>query len=80
MNTIKVLFAEDEKTLGMVVRDSLTSRGYDVVWVEDGISAWKQFNNSHFDICILDVMMPGMDGFDLAKRIRVNEKVTPIFF
>ena len=80
MSIIKVLFAEDEKTLGMVVRDSLTSRGYDVVWVEDGISAWKQFNNSYFDICILDVMMPGMDGFDLAKRIRVNEKVTPIFF
>jgi DNA-binding response OmpR family regulator len=80
MNNIKVLFAEDEKTLGMIVRDSLQSRGYDVEWCEDGNSAWKAWNNRDFDICILDVMMPGMDGFELAKRIRVKDTSVPVIF
>lgn len=80
MDNIKVLFAEDEKTLGMIVRDSLQSRGYDVDWQEDGLSAWRAWNNNDFDICVLDVMMPGMDGFELAKRIRIKNTDVPIIF
>ena len=80
MSKINVLFAEDEQTLGMVVRDSLVSRGYEGHWAEDGLRAWRAYSNNSFDICVLDVMMPGMDGFELAKRIRTGNSTIPIIF
>ena len=76
----KVLYVEDDATLGFVTSDNLREEGYDVVLEENGKSALKRFRNEQFDICILDVMLPEMDGFELAEKIRNLNRQVPIIF
>ena len=76
----KILYVEDDPTLGFLTSDSLTREGYQVVLEKDGRSAHKAFKNIQFDICVLDVMLPEMDGFELAKSIRKLNKQVPIIF
>ena len=76
----KILLAEDDENLGFMVQDNLSSLGYSVTWNVDGISAFDSFENGDFEICILDVMMPKMDGFELATRIRQQNDLVPIMF
>lgn len=64
----KVLLAEDDLTLGYVIKDNLADAGYDVVLCPDGQSAIDKFDKAEFDICLLDVMMPHKDGFAVAKK------------
>ena len=66
----QILLVEDDLNLGVLVLDFLTSEGYHVVWKRDGLGALQQLRRQRFDLCILDVGMPGMDGFSLAKNIR----------
>jgi DNA-binding response OmpR family regulator len=77
---IKILYVEDDPSLGFVVQDGLSAAGYTVHLCRDGKSALQQYNQQDYDICVLDVMLPKKDGFSLAIDIRkVNTKV-PILF
>lgn len=77
---IRILLAEDDSNLGFVVQDNLKSNGYQVTLCSDGENALKTFANEHFDMCILDVMMPKKDGFQVAETIRDVNKEVPIVF
>lgn len=76
----KVLLAEDDAALGFVIKDSLEEAGYEVILCADGQTAIERFNKNEFDICLLDVMMPHKDGFEVAKKIRQQSDVVPILF
>ncbi|WP_109832384.1 response regulator transcription factor [Reichenbachiella versicolor] len=76
----KVLLVEDDVSLGFMIKDVLSNNDYDVRWIEDGHRAWDEFGGEGFDLCILDVMMPRMDGFTLSRRIRELDQNIPIIF
>ena len=76
----KILYAEDEVALGKIVLDSLESRGFTVKWVHRGdqvVSAYEEFQP---DICVLDVMMPGKDGFMVDREPKRALKSAPVIF
>lgn len=75
----KILIAEDNDDLRELMEDYLSENGFDVCAKEDGMAAWEIFQEEHFDLVLLDVMMPYMDGFELCKKIRERENV-PILF
>lgn len=76
----KILLAEDDLDLGSVFQQFLELNDFDVHWAKDGEEAWGSFQKQKFDICILDVMMPKMDGFTLAKKIKaINAKIPFLF-
>ena len=79
-NHIKILYVEDDLGLSFVTKDNLELKGYDIIHFEDGQKALERFNEEHFDLCILDVMLPGMDGFKLAEKIRKKNRDVPIIF
>ena len=76
----KVLLAEDDLSLGYVIKDNLEEEGYQVVLCPDGDQALQQFQRDSFDICLLDVMMPNKDGFTVARKIRQKTDLMPILF
>ncbi|AFM03658.1 response regulator with CheY-like receiver domain and winged-helix DNA-binding domain [Bernardetia litoralis DSM 6794] len=76
----KILFVEDDPTLGFVVKDHLSLEGYEIEWIKDGQSAFEIFEKDSFDLCIFDVMLPKLDGFELAKKVRAKNKQIPILF
>ncbi|MDR7210636.1 response regulator transcription factor [Flavobacterium piscis] len=76
----KILYAEDDETLAFLTKDNLEQNNYEVVHCSDGKSGLESFKNDHFDICILDIMMPKMDGFELATEIRKSNTNIPIIF
>lgn len=76
----KILLAEDDENLGMLLREYLINRGYNTDLVLDGEEGYKSFSEHEYDICILDVMMPKKDGFALAKDIRMGNSDVPIIF
>ena len=76
----KILLAEDDENLGFMIEDNLQEAGHEVSWCTDGASALTQFETSDFELCILDVMMPKMDGFELAAAIRTKDEFIPIIF
>jgi DNA-binding response OmpR family regulator len=80
MGTIKVLLAEDETALAHIVRESLEERQYEVVLCPNGKVAFEQYEAQKPDILVLDVMMPLMDGFEVARKIRAIDRQTPIIF
>jgi DNA-binding response OmpR family regulator len=80
MNKTKVLLAEDEASLGMIVKESLETRGFTVFHAENGEEAFEVYKKENPDILVLDVMMPKKDGFTLAKEIRLDNKKIPIIF
>jgi DNA-binding response OmpR family regulator len=77
---LKILLAEDDLNLGILLVDYLEAEGFDVKLCKDGELALKMFHNSRFDLCLLDVMMPQLDGFSVAKAIKLINKKTPIIF
>lgn len=79
-NPIRILLAEDEPSLGMIVKESLMQRNFDVTLCPEGSNAWETFHQFTFDVLVLDVMMPKKDGFTLAKEIRQVDKHIPIVF
>jgi DNA-binding response OmpR family regulator len=80
MNPIKVLLAEDETSLAHIVRESLEEREYKVILCPNGKVALEQYEAQKPDILVLDVMMPLMDGFEVARKVRANDRQTPIIF
>ena len=70
MSKGRILYVEDDLTLSFVTRDNLEMRGYSVDFCEDGVTALEKIASQSYDICILDVMLPQMDGFTLARKIR----------
>ncbi len=76
----KVLLVEDDPNLGTVLQEYLNIKGFETQLCKHGEEGWTVFNQSPFDICILDVMMPFMDGFTLSKKIRSINKDVPIIF
>lgn len=76
----KILLAEDDLNLGILLVDYLEGEGYAVKLCEDGELALEAFKNESFDLCLLDVMMPKLDGFMLAKNIRKKDDQIPIIF
>lgn len=77
---MKILYVEDEEFLGKIVRESLESRGFEVIMETDGARVMTKFRNASPDICILDVMLPNKDGFELAEEIRKLDPSIPIIF
>ncbi|MGZ3946109.1 MAG: response regulator transcription factor [Mucilaginibacter sp.] len=80
MSKTKVLLAEDEIALAHIVRESLEDQGFQVTLCFDGVQALQKYHELKPDILALDVMMPKMDGFELAKRIREKDQTVPIIF
>jgi len=77
---LNILLAEDDPNLGLLLADYLDAEGFEVTLCKDGELALKSFENKQFDLCLLDVMMPKMDGFTLAKGIRLQDKKIPVIF
>jgi DNA-binding response OmpR family regulator len=80
MADIKVLYVEDEVFLARIVKESLESRGFAVYLETDGAKALTSFKKIQPDICVLDVMLPNKDGFELAEDIRHLSVDVPILF
>lgn len=76
----KILLAEDDLNLGSLLVDYLEAEGFIIKLCRDGEIALKIFQDHSFDLCLLDVMMPKLDGFSLAKSIRIKDKKIPIIF
>ena len=76
----KLLLAEDDENLGLLLKEYLVAKGYDATLYPDGEAAYKGFMREHYDICILDIMMPKKDGFTLAKDIRIVNPDIPVIF
>lgn len=76
----KILYVEDDPNLGFVTKDNLEEEGFKIIHFSDGKDAWKQFKKDKFDLCLLDVMLPELDGFSLAEKIRTQNQQIPIIF
>lgn len=74
----RILLVEDDPSLGFVIQDNITQKGYDVTLCKDGVAGEDAFRSSSFHLCIFDVMLPKMDGISLAHRVRQHDKNIPI--
>ena len=79
-DTINILLAEDERTLAMIIRDTLDGQGFHVTVANDGEEALGLYAANKPDVLVADVMMPRMDGFELVRRIRKHDAQTPVIF
>ncbi|MBQ9591971.1 MAG: response regulator transcription factor [Paludibacteraceae bacterium] len=80
---VKLLLCEDDENLGMLLREYLQSKDFKVTLAQDGeegLAAFSEARDERFDICVLDVMIPKKDGFELARDIREIEPDAPIIF
>ncbi|HXB07020.1 MAG TPA: response regulator transcription factor [Puia sp.] len=80
MSKIKVLYVEDEIFLGKIVKETLESRGFEVLMETNGARVLTVFENGRPDICVLDIMLPNVNGFELAEAIRARNDDIPIIF
>jgi two-component system, OmpR family, response regulator VicR len=76
----KILLAEDDENLAYVMRDYFNLLGYKTLMCHDGKAAWDTFNTENVNLCLLDVMLPGMDGFTLGEKIRGKDQSVPIIY
>ncbi len=76
----RILLVEDDKSMGFLLKDTLENHNYKVTHFPDGQLALTDFNRKPYDLCLLDVMMPNMDGFSLAAEIRKVNQDIPIIF
>ena len=79
-NKIKILLVEDEPNFGTVLKSYLQLAKYDVDWCKNGKEAFSKIKTQNFQLCILDIMMPEMDGFTLGKEIKYNNPNLPFIF
>ena len=77
---MKVLIAEDDRDFGNILAQYISISGFSVTLGRDGREAWDLFKNNKPDICVLDIMMPEMDGFSLAEKIKDNAPDVPLIF
>jgi DNA-binding response OmpR family regulator len=79
-DNVKILLVEDDLSFGSVLKSYLELNDFSVEWVDDGKYAIDHFRKSLFDICILDIMLPHVDGFTIASEIRQVNNLVPIIF
>lgn len=79
MSKKKILYIEDDETLAFLTVDSLENQ-YEVAHFSNGQKGFEAFCNTSFDLCVLDVMLPDMDGFEIATKIRQRNQEVPIIF
>lgn len=77
---IDVLLVEDEETLALIIKDTLEGQGFFIRLAKDGEEGLRQFFEEKPDVLVADVMMPRMDGFEMVRRIRRQDKQTPVLF
>lgn len=80
MDKAKILLVEDDLNLGFLLTEFLEEEGFEVKLCKDGEMGLHAFQRSTYQLCILDVMMPGMDGFTLAKQLKTINPDTPFLF
>ena len=80
MDKIKVLLVEDEETLAMIIKDTLEGQNFTIHTAADGEEGLRRFFDLRPDVLVADVMMPRMDGFEMVRRIRQTDKLTPVLF
>lgn len=76
----KILYVEDEINLGRIVSETLETKGFEVLLVKDGAKVMESFKTFTPDVCVLDVMLPHVDGFELGREIRSRYPLLPIIF
>ena len=79
VNMNRILLAEDNDDLRELITDFLSEHGFDVYAAVDGEDAWEAVQTTRYQLVLLDVMMPGMDGFTLCRKIRERESVPVLF-
>ena len=79
-NITKIFLVEDDLSFGSVLKSYLEINDFEVSWVDDGKYALDKFRSDKFDLCILDVMLPNVDGFTIAGEIRTFNKTIPLIF
>ncbi|MFN7493086.1 MAG: response regulator transcription factor [Cyclobacteriaceae bacterium] len=80
MESITILYVEDELSLGKITNDTLKKNGFNVIWAKDGKEALEIILKSKIDIAVIDIMMPKLDGFNLVIEIRKTNNLLPILF
>ncbi len=76
----RILLVEDDESFGYILKEYLSINDFNVTWAQDGEAGLKAFQQSAFDLCILDVMMPLKDGYTLAKEIQDLDPDVPFIF
>jgi len=76
----RILLVEDDESLGFVLKTYLKTQDFRVEWAKDGQEAFSTLKKYKFDLCLLDIMMPRMDGIEVAKRLRARNNYIPIIF
>lgn len=76
----KILLVEDDVSLGYLLSEYLKFKGFEVNWKKNGVEGLNELQQMNYDLCILDVMMPQMDGFELAKKIKTDYTNLPFIF
>lgn len=76
----KILLLEDDYNLGLIVEEHLRLNGFDVTLCKDGQEGLVKFNTDTFDLCLVDIMMPKMDGFTFSSKIKETNESIPIIF
>jgi len=76
----KLLLVEDDPSFGYVLKEYLELKGYHTIWLKDGASAIKILKKTIFDLCILDIMLPDVDGFKVAESIKISTPEMPFLF
>jgi DNA-binding response OmpR family regulator len=75
---MRILLVEDDPMIGDGIRTSLRQEGYTVDWVRDGGAADTALSSEHFDLALLDLGLPGQDGIEVLRRLRLRKKSTPV--
>lgn len=75
-----ILLVEDDQSLGFLLKEYLEMRDFRITWATNGAEGLRQFNSQAYDLCLLDVMMPAIDGFTLAELIRGRNAHVPLVF
>lgn len=80
MTMSKILFVEDDANLGMLLKENMEHKGFDIEWCRNGEEGVMKFIPGMYSICILDVMLPRKDGFQVCKEIRKKDPEVPFLF
>ena len=79
-NNYNIFLVEDDENFGSVLKSYLEMNDFKVTWIKDGAQAIHNFLQQKYDICILDIMLPNVDGFSIAKKIKeLNPEIPAIF-
>ena len=80
MSKAKILLVEDDTTLGYILKEYLEMKDFSVQWTKNGVEGLRALRQSNFNLCLLDVMMPQMDGFTMADKMRAEGYHIPLLF